>query len=138
MQVLEQTWSGSELVNVELTNYDQQTHIDYALGSDNGFVGSHTTHCWRVATDEDPSTFLNAALAPPTAEIAEAAGVPAPSPLNWSNYFNADVFANLIAAIQTDDFDERYALYEAVMLQLAEDVPIWFSGHTATALGVAR
>ncbi len=136
MQVLEQTWSGSELVNVELTNYDQQTHIDYALGSDNGFVGSHTTHCWRVATDEDPSTFLNAALAPPTAEIAEAAGVPAPSPLNWSNYFNADVFANLIAAIQTDDFDERYALYEAVMLQLAEDVPIWFSGHTATALGV--
>ncbi len=136
MQVLEQTWSGSELVNVELTNYDQQTHIDYALGSDNGFVGQHTTHCWRVASDEDPSTFLNPALAPPTAEIAEAAGVPAPSPLNWSNYFNADVFANLVAAVQTDDFDARYALYEEVMLQLAEDLPIWFSGHTATALGV--
>ncbi len=135
MQVLEQTWSASGLVEVNLTNYDQQTHINYALGAENGFVGEHTTHCWRVASDEDPSTFLNPALAPPTAEIAEAAGVPAPSPLNWSNYFDAEVFGNLVAAIQTDDFDERYALYEAVMLKLAEDVPIWFSGHTATALG---
>ena len=71
MQVLEQTWSASGLINVELTNYDQQTHIGYALGSDNGFVGNHTTHCWRVASDEDPSVFLNAALAPPTAEIAD-------------------------------------------------------------------
>ncbi len=136
MQVLEQTWTGSGLVEVELTNYDQQTHINYALGAENGFVGEHTTHCWRVASDEDPSTWLTPALAPPTAEIAEAAGVPAPSPLNWSNYFDAEVFGNLIAAVQTDDFAERKALYEAVMLKLAEDVPIWFSGHTATALGV--
>ncbi len=135
MQVLEQTWTASGLVNVELTNYDQQTHINYALGAENGFVGEHTTHCWRVSSDDDPSLSLNPALAPPTAEIAEAAGVPSPSPLNWSNYFDPDVFANLIAAIRTDDFDERYALYEAVMLKLAEDLPIWFSGHTATALG---
>lgn len=136
MQVLEQTWSASGLVNVNLTNYDQQTHIDYALGADNGFIGQHTTHCWRVASDEDPSTFLNAALAPPTAEIAEAAGLPPEtvSPLNWSNYFDADVFASLIAATQTSDFDERYALYESVMEKLAEDLPVWFSGHTATAL----
>ena len=136
MQVLEQPWTASGLVDVNLTNYDQQTHIDYALGADNGFIGSHTTHCWRVATDEDPSTFLNAALAPPTAEIAEANGLdPATvSPLNWSNYFDAEVFGNLIAATQTGDFDERYALYEAVMVKLAEDLPIWFSGHTATAL----
>lgn len=137
MQVLEQVWTESGLVNVSLTNYDQQTHIGYALGSENGFVGNHTTHCWRVSDDADPSTFLNAALAPPTAEIAAAAGLdPATSvsPLNWSNYFDATVFGNLIAATQTDVFEERYALYEAVMIKLAEDVPIWFSGHTATAL----
>ncbi len=136
MQVIEQVWTQSGLVEVNLTNYDQQTHIDYALGSDNGFVGNHTTHCWRVATDEDPSTFLNAALAPPTAEIAEAAGLDSAlvSPLNWSNYFDAEVFGSLVAATQTGDFQERYDLYESVMLKLAEDVPIWFSGHTATAL----
>ncbi|MDJ0769573.1 MAG: ABC transporter substrate-binding protein [Ilumatobacter sp.] len=136
MQVLEQTWTASGLVNVNLTNYDQQTHIDYALGAENGFVGSHTTHCWRVSNDEDPSTFLNAALAPPTAEVAEAAGLPPEtvSPLNWSNYFDAEVFGNLIAATQTGVFEERYALYESVMMKLAVDLPIWFSGHTATAL----
>ncbi len=137
MQVLEQTWTASGLVTVELTNYDQQTHINYALGAENGFVGDHTTHCWRVSGDDDPSTFLNQALAPPTAEVAAANGLDGiVSPLNWSNYFDAEVFGSLVAATATDDFDERYALYESVMLKLAEDVPIWFSGHTATALGV--
>ena len=134
MQVLEQTWSASGLVDVELTNYDQQTHIGYALGGDNGFVGSHTTHCWRVANDEDPSTWLTPALSAPTAEIAEAAGLPGPSPINWSNYWNPEVFENLVAATRTDVFEERYVLYEKVMVQLAEDLPVWFSGHTATAL----
>ncbi|MEM7091502.1 MAG: ABC transporter substrate-binding protein [Actinomycetota bacterium] len=134
MQVIEQVWSSTGLVELELTNYDQQTHIGYALGSDNGFVGNHTTHCWRVATDEDPSTFLNAALSPPTADVAAANGLDGiVSPLNWSNYFNPEVFGALVAAIQTNDFEERYALYEQVMITLAEDVPIWFSGHTATA-----
>lgn len=137
MQVLEQVWTETGLVNVNLTNYDQQSHIGYALGAENGFVGSHTTHCWRVSDDADPSTFLNAALAPPTAEVAAAAGLdPATtvSPLNWSNYFDIEVFGALIAASETDVFEERYALYESVMIKLAEDVPIWFSGHTATAL----
>ena len=46
---------------------------------------------------------------------------------------DAEVFGNLVAATQTDDFDERYGLYEQVMIKLAEDVPVWFSGHTATA-----
>ncbi|MCP4961988.1 MAG: ABC transporter substrate-binding protein [Actinomycetia bacterium] len=136
MQVLEQTWTASGLINVELSNFDQQTHIAYALGSDNGFLGSHTTHCWRVANDEDPSTWLNSAIGlPPTAEVAEANGLDGiVSPLNWSNYFDVEVFGWTQAAIETDDFDERYALYEKVMVKLAEDVPIWFSGHTATAL----
>ena len=136
MQVLEQVWTQSGLVNVTLTNFDQQTHINNALGSDNGFVGIHRPTAGAGATDEDPSTFLNAALAPPTAEVAEAAGLPAAlvSPLNFSNYFDPEAFANLVAAVQTDDFDERYALYETVMMKLAEDVPIWYSGHTATAL----
>ena len=136
MQVIEQTWSASELVNIELTNYDQQTHVDYALGADNGFIGNHTTHCWRVATDEDPSTFLNQALAPPTAEVAEANGLDpaAISPLNWSNYFDLEVFNDLVAAKETDVFEERYALYEKVMTKIGEDVPVWYTGHTATAL----
>ncbi|MBT5141026.1 MAG: ABC transporter substrate-binding protein [Acidimicrobiaceae bacterium] len=136
MQVIEQVWTASGLVNTTMTNYDQQTHIGYALGSpDDGFVGSHTTHCWRWADDNDPSTFLNPAFAPPTAAIAEAAGVPGVvSPYNFANYFSGSMFTNLIAATKTDVFEERYALYEAVMMELAEQVPVWYSGHTATAL----
>ena len=136
MQVIEQVWTASGLVNSTMTNYDQQTHIGYALGSpDDGFVGSHTTHCWRWADDNDPSTFLNSNFAPPTAAIAEAAGMPGVvSPLNFHNYFSGSMFTNLIAATRTDVFEERYALYEAVMLEIAEQVPVWYSGHTATAL----
>ena len=56
------------------------------------------------------------------------------SPINFSNFFSGTIFQNLVAATQTNVFEERYALYEAVMLELADQVPIWYSGHTATAL----
>ena len=134
MQVIEQTWTASGLVNVELTNFDQQTHINYALGAENGFVGEHGAHCWRWSSDDDPSLGLNPALAPPTADIAAEAGIPeVVSPFNFANYWNPDAFGAAAAAIQTDDFDERYALYESIMLTFAEEVPLWYSGHTATA-----
>ncbi len=136
MQVLEQTWTASELVTVNLTNYDQQTHIDYALGAENGFVGEHGAHCWRWSSEDDPSVNINPFLAPPTAEIAEAAGIPdIVSPFNFPNWFDPDSFQAAVAATQTDDFDERYALYEQIMLRVAEEVPIWYSGHTATMIG---
>ncbi len=40
MQVIEEVWTGSELVNVSLTNFDQQTHINNALGAPPDFNGS--------------------------------------------------------------------------------------------------
>lgn len=135
MQVLEQVWTESGLVNVNLTNYDQQTHIGYALGGENGFVGSHTTHCWRFSSEDDPSLILDSAFAPPTAEVAAANGLDGiVSPLNFPNYFSLEMFGNLQAATQTNVFEERFALYEAVMMEIAEQVPVWYSGHTATAL----
>lgn len=135
MQVIEQVWTESGLVDVTLTNYDQQTHIGYALGADNGFIGSHTTHCWRFSSEDDPSLILDAQFAPPTAEVAAANGLDGiVSPLNFANYFSLEMFGNLQAATQTDDFAERFAYYEAVMMEIAEQVPVWYSGHTATAL----
>ena len=38
-QVVEEAYTASGLVNVTMTNYDQQTHISNALGMDNGFIG---------------------------------------------------------------------------------------------------
>ena len=136
MQVLEQLWTSSGLVEVNLTNYDQQTHINYALGAPPDFLGEHGAHCWRWGSDNDPSTFLNQAFTPPNGEVSVANGLPETllSATNFPNYFDLETFEQLNAAIATDDFDERYALYEQVMLKIAEDVPVWYSGHTATLI----
>ncbi len=137
MQVIEEVWTGSALVNVSLTNFDQQTHINNALGAPPDFEGTHQAHCWRWSADDDPSININPFLAPPTPAIAEAAGIPGVvSPLNFENWFSPDAFTAAVAATRTDDFDERYALYESIMMIIAEEVPVWYSGHTATAFGL--
>ncbi len=138
MQVLEAVWTSTGLVNVELTNFDQATHINNALGTpDDGFVGVHQAHCWRWSSDDDPSLSLNSAFGAPTPALAGEFGVPF-SATNFPNFFDAEMYANLVAAIQTDDFQTRYGLYEQVNLTLAEQVPIWYSGHTATLIATAE
>jgi peptide/nickel transport system substrate-binding protein len=136
MQVLEQLWTQSGLVEVNLTNYDQQTHINYALGGPPDWLGEHGAHCWRWSSDNDPSTELNRQLVPYNSEVAVANGLPETliSPTNFFNYFNPEVLGWLNEAIATDNFEERKALYENVMLAFAEDVPVWYSGHTATMI----
>jgi peptide/nickel transport system substrate-binding protein len=129
MQVIEQVWTQSELVNVSLTQFDQQTHINRALGDE------HQAHCWRFSDDNDPSTTFGSGNAPPTEEIAAANGLDGiVSPINWPNYFTLENFTTAVGAIATDDFDERFAAYEAIMMDYAENVPLWYSGHTATMI----
>jgi len=137
MQVIEAVWTSTGLVDVTLTQFDQTTHINNALGLENNFIGVHGAHCWRWSADDDPSTFLNAAFGAPTPELAAEFGVPF-SPTNFPNYFDAEMFGWLQEAIKTDVFEERYALYEKVMMKFAEDVPIWYSGHTATMIAVGE
>ena len=129
MQVIEQVWSQSEMVNVSLTQFDQQTHINKAVGDE------HQAHCWRFSDDNDPSTTFGSGNAPPTAEIAAANGLDGiVSPINWPNYFQLENFAATQVAIGTDDFDARFAAYESIMMDYAENVPLWYSGHTATMI----
>lgn len=136
-EVIKQLWDSSELVETELVQYpDQPTHIGVALGRDNGFVGNHTVHFWRWSDEDDPALNLNGEFLAPTPEIAAAAGVPF-SPINWSNYFNPDMLGLLIQASSVSDFETRKALYEQVGLIIAEDLPIFFSGYTATMIGAS-
>ena len=123
MQVIEQVWTASEQVTVSLSQLDQATHINTALGSPPDFTGTHQAHCWRFSDDNDPSFSLNTAMAPPDL-----------SPVNFANYFDAEMFGLLQEAIATEDLDERRALYEQVNLIIARDTPIWYSGGTATML----
>jgi len=140
MQVLEQLWTQSGLVEVELTNFDQQTHINYALGGPPDFLGEHGAHCWRWSSDQDPSTELNRQFLPATPEQAIEAGLLGPddspifSPTNFFNYWDPELLGWLQEAVTTDDFNERYNLYEQTMLRIAEEVPLWYSGHTATLI----
>ena len=129
MQVIEQVWSQSELVNVSLTQFDQQTHINAAIADE------HQAHCWRFSDDNDPSIIMSPTVAPPTADVAAANGLDGKESIqNWANYFNIDNYNAAIAAVETDDFDTRKALYESIMLDYAENVPVWYSGHTATMI----
>ena len=128
MQVIEQVWTQSGLANVSLTQFDQQTHINKAIGDE------HLAHCWRFGSDNDPTDIISA-LAPPTEEIAAANGLDGiVSPVNFPNYFSLENLAAANAAIATDNFDERFAAYESIMLDFAENVPVWYSGHTATLI----
>ena len=117
MQVLEQVWSGSGLVNVNLTQFDQATHINNAIADE------HRAHCWRWGTDADPS----AAITPFLADPAESVG-------NFPNWFDPEAYDWALQAIQTDDFEERKALYSQIMVRINEQATVWYSGGTATLI----
>jgi peptide/nickel transport system substrate-binding protein len=123
--VLEGLWTATGLVDVTVNmSADQPTHINVALGIGNAFVGEHGAHCWRFGDQQDPSVALGSAY-----------GDPVSNPLNFSNYDNPEARAILAEAKTVADFETRKALYEQVGLIGARDVPMWYSGHTATALG---
>jgi peptide/nickel transport system substrate-binding protein len=115
MQVLEQVWSGSGLINVTLTQFDQSTHISNAVND------AHKAHCWRWSSNQDPSLSIDPFVAPPEESVS-----------NFPNFFNEESFQLAQQATQTDDFEERKELYKQIMLNIAEDQQIWYSGYTAT------
>jgi peptide/nickel transport system substrate-binding protein len=117
MQVLEQVWAGSGLVNVNLTQFDQATHINNALAD------QHRAHCWRWGTDADPSAAVTPFLTDPAQSVS-----------NFPNWFDPEAYGWAEEAIQTDDFEERKRLYSQIMVRINEQAPVWYSGGTATLI----
>jgi peptide/nickel transport system substrate-binding protein len=117
MQVIEQVWSGSELVNVTLTQFDQATHINNAVADE------HRAHCWRWGTEADPSAAINPFLTDPAESVS-----------NFPNWFDEEAYGWAIEAIQTDDIEERKQLYSQIMVRINEQAPVWYSGGTATLI----
>jgi len=114
MQVVEQVWTGSELVNVTLTQFDQATHINNAVSD------IHQAHCWRWGGEGDPSASINPFVAPP----AESVG-------NFPNYDDPEMQAWAAEAMATDDTDRRKELYSDIMVRVNELALTWYSGGTA-------
>ena len=117
MQVIEQVWSGSELVNVTLTQFDQATHINIAISDE------HKAHCWRWGSEADPSAPINPFLTDPAESIS-----------NFPNWYDPEAFGWAMEAIQTDDFETRKDLYSKIMVRINEQAPVWYSGGTATLI----
>ena len=117
MQVLEQVWSGSELVNVTLTQFDQATHINNAIADE------HRAHCWRWGTDSDPSAAITPFLTDPAESVS-----------NFPNWFDPEAYGWAEQAVRTADFEERKALYSQIMVRINEQAPVWYSGGTATLI----
>ncbi|MGB0114400.1 MAG: ABC transporter substrate-binding protein [Ilumatobacteraceae bacterium] len=117
MQVLEQVWSGSELVNVTLTQFDQATHINNAVSD------IHHAHCWRWGGEGDPAASINPFVADSAVSIA-----------NFVNYDDPEMVAWAAEANATDDFDERKQLYANIMTRINEQALLWYSGGTAVMI----
>ena len=120
MQVVEQVWTGSELVNVTLTQFDQATHINNAVSD------VHHAHCWRWGTENDPSVAVNPFVAPKADSIG-----------NFTNFDDAEMQAWAAEASATDDFETRKALYGKIMTKINNEGLTWYSGGTAVMIAKA-
>jgi peptide/nickel transport system substrate-binding protein len=120
MQVLEQVWTGSELVNVTLTQFDQATHINNAVSD------THQAHCWRWGGEGDPSASINPFVAPSDVSVA-----------NFPNYDDPEMQAWALEASATDDFERRKELYGNIMTRINEQAILWYSGGTAVMIAHA-
>ena len=120
MQVLEQVWTGSSLVNVTLTQFDQATHINNAVSD------AHQAHCWRWGGEGDPSASINPFVAPSADSVANFPNFDDPEMLQWAAEASA-----------TDDFEERKSLYSQIMVRINEQAITWYSGSTAVMIAHA-
>ncbi len=114
MQVLEQVWTGSGVINVSLTQFDQATHINNAVSD------IHQAHCWRWGGEGDPSASINPFVAPSDVSVA-----------NFPNYDDPEMQGWAQEASATDDFERRKELYGNIMTRINEQSILWYSGGTA-------
>ncbi len=117
MQVIEQVWTGSEQVNVTLTQFDQATHINNAVSD------THRAHCWRWGSEGDPSASINPFVAPSADSVA-----------NFPNFDDPEMLAWALEASATDDFERRKELYSNIMVRINEQAITWYSGGTAVMI----
>ena len=120
MQVIEQVWTGSELVNVSLTQFDQATHINNAVSD------VHNAHCWRWGAESDPSVAVNSFVAAKADSVA-----------NFTNYDDPEMQAWAAEANATDDVEARKALYGQIMVRINDLALTWYSGGTAVMIAHA-
>jgi len=119
MQVVSEGWKATKLVDVELTQFDQSTHIGNAV-QDNTYA-----HCWRWGGEGDPQAGVAGFLADPAQSVGNFT--------NWDGESAAVAIAAAAEAGKTIDPAIRKAAYETIMIEINTNAVTWYSGHTATA-----
>jgi peptide/nickel transport system substrate-binding protein len=119
MQVVAEGWKATGVVDVELTNFDQATHIGNALAD------KTAAHCWRWGGEGDPQPGVAGFLADPATAVGNVT--------NWEGESAAAAIAAKEEAAVTIDPAVRKAAFETIMVQMNENAVTWYSGHTATA-----
>lgn len=119
MQVVSEGWKATKLVDVELTQFDQATHIN------NGIQDNTDAHCWRWGGEGDPQAGIAGFLADPATAVGNFT--------NWEGESAAVAIAAKEEAGKTIDPAIRKAAYETIMIEMNKNALTWYSGHTATA-----
>ena len=104
-------------VDVELEQVEQSTHIQRAL------AGDYTANCWRMGGEQDPYIVLSQAFGPPETQ-----------PLNFTNFHDDVVGAQLEVLRTRTDFGVRYVAVETLMLHFTREVPNLWTGGTLTVV----
>jgi peptide/nickel transport system substrate-binding protein len=118
MQVVSEGWKATGLVDVELTSFDQTTHVVNAIND------KHEAHCWRFSGEGYPDAGFASLLADP----AGPNGI-----TNWTDPAKADLLAELAKASATLDIEARKAVFEKINISVNENAILWYSGSTAYA-----
>ena len=123
-QLYQSFWQDAG-VEVQLNAVEQAQHIANAVDADGDppFSGAYMINCWRMGADADPYTTLRGAFDDPPITAT-----------NFTNYTSDRLKDNLEILRTSADFDERYVAVEDIGLELAENVPLIWTGGTATAL----
>jgi peptide/nickel transport system substrate-binding protein len=110
-------WEGLG-ADVTVDPLEQSAHIAEALG------GDYQAKCFRAGADWDPVTVLETAFGDPSVVVT-----------NLTDY-TSPVIDDAIGTLRTtDDLESRQEAVEEVGLQLAEDLPLYWTGSDLTFIG---
>lgn len=112
-------------LEVDLDSKEQSAHITAGIGTENDplFAADYDVQCWRLGGDSDPYTEWSSAYGPTESEV-----------LNVTDFTHPDITANIEQLATEGDIEVRKQLIEEVSLILAEEMPNFWTGGTATAI----
>jgi peptide/nickel transport system substrate-binding protein len=112
-----QAYWGDIGVEVQLNQVEASVHIS------NGLNGEYMVNCWRLGGENDPYNIFRNAFGPLENNTSNV--------MNFHDEVTAEVIETLRVST---DFEERYDAVERIGLHFAEEVPMLWTGGTATVL----